>query len=55
MIPLTKSSSTLSAWEDPSTSADMYLNFYFFDVANPGEVTSGGKPYLVERGPYVYT
>ena len=32
----------------------MFMKFYIFHVENPEEISLGGKPNLVERGPYVY-
>lgn len=32
----------------------LYRSFYFFHVQNPKEFLEGAKPFLVERGPYVY-
>ena len=44
-----------------SMSKDMWINtpkiqtsVYIFDVQNKDEVMKGGKPKLVEKGPYVY-
>lgn len=54
MIPLTNKSVMLSTWIDPRDSVDMYMKFYFFDLQNPDEVAQGGKPSVVQKGPYVY-
>ncbi|XP_022190215.2 sensory neuron membrane protein 2 [Nilaparvata lugens] len=32
----------------------IYLKIYIFTVTNPDEVNLGGKPKLIEKGPYVY-
>lgn len=32
----------------------VYMDFYFFTVKNPDEVSNGSKPILEEVGPYVY-
>lgn len=32
----------------------IYMKVYFFNVTNPDSVKIGGKPELVEMGPYVY-
>ncbi|RVE56683.1 hypothetical protein OJAV_G00223090 [Oryzias javanicus] len=37
-----------------ATGAKVYRQFWFFDVQNPKEVEQGGKPVLVEKGPYTY-
>uniref|UniRef100_A0A3B3D1N4 Platelet glycoprotein 4 n=1 Tax=Oryzias melastigma TaxID=30732 RepID=A0A3B3D1N4_ORYME len=34
--------------------AKVYRQFWFFDVQNPKEVELGGKPVLMEKGPYTY-
>ena len=44
----------MEKWSDPTSSADTFMKFYFFDVVNHDEVMNGAKPVLVERGPYVY-
>lgn len=32
----------------------VFYKFYFFHIKNPKEVLQGGKPDLLEKGPYVY-
>ena len=34
--------------------APVYMKFWVFDVLNVDEIKVGGKPKVVERGPYVY-
>ncbi|KAK2707125.1 hypothetical protein QYM36_014970 [Artemia franciscana] len=43
---------TWAAWMEPPVG--IYQNFTFFNVLNPDEVLSGGKPSLSEVGPFVY-
>lgn len=41
-------------WVNPP--AKIYRKYYLFDVRNPLEVEKGlDKPFLIERGPYVYS
>ena len=41
-------------WKD--IPVPMFIYFRFFEVENPLEITTlGEKPYLVEKGPYVYS
>ena len=41
-------------WINPP--AKIYRKYYLFDIRNPLEVEQGiDKPFLVERGPYVYS
>ena len=42
----------LSSWLNPPVEA--HLTAYGFNVTNPEEVIKGGKPKLVEVGPFVY-
>lgn len=54
-IPLKEGTDTFNAWVDPGKNADIYLQFFFFDVRNAYEVVNyGDKPILVEKGPYSY-
>ena len=47
-------SSAYKFWQNPP--AKILRKYYLFDVRNPIEVQSGkDKPYLVQRGPYVYS
>lgn len=39
-------------WQNPSV--PIYMQFFFFDVMNPDEVRHGGRPYVVQRGPFSY-
>ena len=52
MMQLTPSSMIYPEWAEPSI--PLTSKFYFFEVSNPDEVLNGGKPALVEKGPYVY-
>ena len=52
-IMITNSSPALQYWLEPP--ATVYRKYYLFDVRNPQEIKEGtNKPWLVERGPYVY-
>lgn len=53
-VVLENGSMLYGIWQNPTESIPVYLQFYPFDVMNPDEVTAGGKPYVVERGPYTY-
>lgn len=47
-------STAFTFWTKPP--AKIYRKYYLFDVRNPIEVEKGkDKPFLVERGPYVYS
>ena len=39
-------------WYDPPN--DIYTKYYFHNVQNPEEIKKGGKPKVMEIGPYVY-
>ncbi|XP_038056908.1 platelet glycoprotein 4-like isoform X2 [Patiria miniata] len=40
-------------WKDPT--ADVYMQFWVWNLTNPDEVQAGTKePYLVQQGPYTY-
>ena len=32
----------------------IYMQFYMFNLSNPEEVKRGGKPFMVQKGPYTY-
>jgi len=51
---ITNSSPALKYWLEPP--ATVYRKYYLFDVKNPKEIKEGtSKPWLVEKGPYVYS
>ncbi|XP_022079488.1 lysosome membrane protein 2-like isoform X2 [Acanthaster planci] len=39
-------------WKNPT--ADVYMQFWVWNLTNPIEVQNGKEPFLVERGPYTY-
>ena len=45
-------SAGFKVWSKPPVT--LKRKYYLFDVRNPIEVARGERPYLVERGPYVY-
>lgn len=52
MMVLDPSSPLFVEWETPDI--PMFQSFYFFDIQNPEEFKAGGRPNVIERGPYVY-
>ncbi|XP_072046295.1 scavenger receptor class B member 1-like isoform X2 [Amphiura filiformis] len=52
MMHLTPSSMIYPEWAEPSI--PLTSKFYFWEVTNPDEVFNGGKPALIEKGPYAY-
>jgi len=40
-------------WRDPPV--PFYISIYVFDLVNQNEFLNGGKPHLIQRGPFVYT
>ncbi len=52
-MELVENATSFEMWKKPEV--DIYRKYYLFDVINPDQVISGQeKPYVVERGPYVY-
>uniref|UniRef100_H3C430 Scavenger receptor class B, member 2c n=1 Tax=Tetraodon nigroviridis TaxID=99883 RepID=H3C430_TETNG len=51
-VVLKNATDAFEAWEDPP--AQIYMQFYFFNVTNPLEVLDGERPAVVEVGPYTY-
>merc|ERR1719186_278977 len=51
-MALHKGSDSFFSWLEPPV--EERLEVYAFNVTNPEEVAQGGKPYLVEIGPFVY-
>ena len=52
MMYLTEDSILYPEWVTPSI--PLSAKFFFFEITNPDEIYNGGKPELVERGPYSY-
>ncbi|KAM4532763.1 lysosome membrane protein 2c [Fundulus diaphanus] len=51
-VVLKNGTEAFEAWADPP--APIYMQFYFFNLTNPGEVLDGERPAVVEYGPYTY-
>ncbi|NXT05180.1 SCRB1 protein, partial [Prunella fulvescens] len=51
-VRIDPSSISFQMWKD--IPVPFYLSLHFFEVLNPKQVLSGGKPVLRQRGPYVY-
>ncbi|XP_047228869.1 lysosome membrane protein 2c isoform X1 [Girardinichthys multiradiatus] len=51
-VVLRNGTEAFGAWADPP--APIYMQFYFFNLTNPGEVLDGERPAVVEIGPYTY-
>ncbi|KAM9306780.1 lysosome membrane protein 2c isoform 2-T2 [Pholidichthys leucotaenia] len=51
-VVLKNGTDAFEAWENPP--ADIYMQFYFFNLTNPSEVLEGDRPVVVQIGPYTY-
>jgi len=51
-LPLNPYSDQVDSWETPPV--PIYLQFWLWECVNPDEVFIGGKPMLVQRGPFTY-
>ncbi|XP_022085951.1 scavenger receptor class B member 1-like isoform X2 [Acanthaster planci] len=52
MMVISPKSPIYPEWKDPTL--PIYTKFYFLDLQNPQEVLEGGRPSVVEIGPYSY-
>jgi lysosome membrane protein 2 len=51
-LPLTPDSDQLDSWSTPPV--PIYFQFWLWECVNPAEVLTGGKPSIVQRGPFTY-
>ncbi|XP_056146255.1 lysosome membrane protein 2c [Lampris incognitus] len=51
-VVLKNGTDAFEAWKNPPP--PVYMQFYFFNLTNPLEVIDGGRPAVVEIGPYTY-
>uniref|UniRef100_W5KRP1 Lysosome membrane protein 2-like n=1 Tax=Astyanax mexicanus TaxID=7994 RepID=W5KRP1_ASTMX len=51
-VVLENGTEAYAVWQDPP--APVYMQFYFFNLTNPGEMLKGERPAVMEVGPYTY-
>ena len=51
-VIISNTSELWNTWVDPAI--PIYMQFYMFNLSNPEEVKQGGKPFVVQKGPYTY-